>query len=268
MSVALGKLLSKLVMPVAAVLALIALALLLLAAGRRRSAAAALVAAFAVLAVSSLPPCAERLAAALERAHPPQALDQLVPADAILLLGGATRPPRPPREFPELGEAGDRVLHAARLYHAGKAPLVVVSGGGASEPGALPTEAARLTFVLEALGVPASAILREEASVNTRDNCVNAKRLLDERGARDVLLVTSALHMRRAFATCRTAGLAVRAAPTDYLGAPDASGALRLAPDAGALLITELSLHELLGFWIYERRGWIDASGADSRRAQ
>jgi uncharacterized SAM-binding protein YcdF (DUF218 family) len=257
MSVALGKLLTKLVMPVSAVLALIALALLLLAFGRRRGAAAALATAFAALGLASLPPCAEALVAALERAHPPQPLAELAAADAILLLGGATRPALAPREFPELAEAGDRALHAARLYHARKAPLVVVAGGGTPPGSATPTEADNLAFVLEALGVPASAIVRETASENTHQNCVNAKHLLDARGARDVLLVTSAIHMRRAFATCRTAGLAVRAAPTDYFATPGDGRGLRLVPEAEALLVTQLSLHELLGFWVYERRGWI-----------
>jgi uncharacterized SAM-binding protein YcdF (DUF218 family) len=257
MSFGLAKLLGKLAMPVAAVLALMALALLLLAVGWRRTAAAVLAVAFAALAAASLPSCATRLAAELERAHPPQPLAALEPADAILLLGGTTKPALPPREFPELSEAGDRILHAARLYHAAKAPFVLVSGGGRPPAGTPETEADRVAFVLEALGVPPAAIVRETRSLDTHENCTNAKPLLDARGASDVLLVTSALHMRRAFATCRTAGIAVRAVPTDYLAAAGDSFGGTFAPDAGALFVTQLTLHELLGFWVYERRGWI-----------
>jgi uncharacterized SAM-binding protein YcdF (DUF218 family) len=253
MSLALGKLLTKLVMPISAALGLMALALLLLALGRRRGAAAALVAAIAGLWLAALPPVAERLAWALESAHPATPIDTLAPADAILLLGGATRPAQPPREFPELNEASDRMFYAARLFHAGKAPFVLVSGGGSPEH----TEAGNIAFVLDALGVPASAIVREEVSRNTYENCVEAKRLLDERGARDVLLVTSALHMRRAVATCRSAGVSVRAAPTDYYAAPSDSRGDTLVPDAEALMLTHLALREYLGYWVYARRGWI-----------
>jgi uncharacterized SAM-binding protein YcdF (DUF218 family) len=257
MSFGLGKLLGKLAMPVASVLGLMALALLLLALGRRRSAAAVLAVAIAALAAASLPSCAVRLAAGLERAHPPQPLARLAPGDAILLLGGTTKPALPPREFPELSEAADRILHAARLYHAAKAPLIVVSGGGTPPEGTRETEADRVAFVLEALGVPAGAIVLERESLDTHENCTNAKPLLDARGADDVLLVTSALHMRRALATCRTAGIAVRAVPTDYLAVAGDSFGGSLAPDAGALFVTQLALHEWLGFWVYERRGWI-----------
>jgi uncharacterized SAM-binding protein YcdF (DUF218 family) len=253
MSLELGKLLTKLVMPISAALGLMALALLLLALGRRRGAAAALLAAFAGLWLAALPPVAERLAWALESAHPATPLADLAPADAILLLGGATRPALPPREFPELNEASDRMFYAARLFHAGKAPFVLVSGGGAAEQ----TEAGNLAFVLEALGVPADAIVREEESRNTYENCVEARRILDARGARDVLLVTSALHMPRAFATCRSAGLAVRAAPTDYYAAPSDTRGDTLVPDAEALMLTHLALRERLGYWVYARRGWI-----------
>jgi uncharacterized SAM-binding protein YcdF (DUF218 family) len=69
--------------------------------------------------------------------------------------------------------------------------------------------------------------------------------------------VTSALHMRRAFASCRSAGLAVRAAPTDYQVAGTAGGPFDLLPDAEALLLTHLALRERLGFLVYQRRGWI-----------
>lgn len=256
MSLALGKLLSKLAFPLSAALVLAAFALVAIALGRRRAALAALAPACLGLWLASLPALAEWLAAGLERQHPARPIAELPPADAILLLGGVTRPAPPPGDFPELGDAADRVVHAARLYHAGKAPIVVASGGRLPwQQG--PAEAESLGVVLEALGVPASAIVREDASTNTYENCVNSKRLLEARGAHDVLLVTSALHMRRAFATCRTAGLALRAAPTDFQVAGRARLGGGLVPEPEALLLTHLTLHERLGFWVYQRRGWI-----------
>jgi uncharacterized SAM-binding protein YcdF (DUF218 family) len=256
MSLALGKLLAKLVLPLSAALGLMALALLALALGRRRSAGAALGAAFLGLWLASLPALAERLAAALEDAYPPTPMAELAPADAILLLGGATKPALRPREFIELTDAADRVVHAARLFHAGKAPLVVVSSGRMPWQTGLPPEAEGIAALLQALGVPAGAIVREEASANTYENCVNSKRLLDARGVREVLLVTSALHMRRAVATCRTAGIALRAAPTDFWAVGDDS-TRDVVPDVEALMLTHLALRERLGFFVYERRGWI-----------
>ena len=234
-----------------------ALALLALALGRRRSAGVTLGAAFLGLWLASMPAVAERLAAALENVHPGVPMAEIAPADAILLLGGATKPALPPREFPELTEAADRVVHAARLFRAGKAPIIVVSSGRMPWQTALPPEADGIAALLVELGVPAGAIVREVESANTHENCVNSKRLLDALGAREVLLVTSALHMPRAFATCRTAGLALRPAPTDYWATGDEASTLDVVPDTEALMLTHLALRERIGFWIYERRGWI-----------
>jgi uncharacterized SAM-binding protein YcdF (DUF218 family) len=257
MSLGLGKLLTQLVLPLSVAIGLLVLALLALALGRRRVATVGLALACSGLWLASLPVLADRLAATLESVHPATPLAEIAPADAILLLGGATRPALPPRDFPELSEAGDRVVYAARLFRAGKAPFVLVSSGRMPWQKEGPAEAVGISVLLELLGVPAGAIVREESSANTYENCVNSKRLLDARAAHEVLLVTSALHMRRAFATCRSAGLAVRAAPTDYQVAGTAGGAFDLLPDAEALLLTHLALRERLGFLVYQRRGWI-----------
>jgi uncharacterized SAM-binding protein YcdF (DUF218 family) len=258
MSLFLGKLAAQLVLPLSAVLALMALALLCLALRRSQAAALLLGVAVAGLWLASTPVLSERLVASLERAHAATPLAALAPGDAILLLGGGTRPALAPREFPELSEAGDRVLHAARLFRAGKAGIVVASGGRVPWRTRGPVEAESMARLLIDLGVPAQAILREDRSTNTRENCLRSKELLDARGARDVLLVTSALHMRRAFATCRRAGLAVRAVPTDFWVADEGPAtALDFAPDPEALAFTHFALREWLGFFVYQRRGWI-----------
>jgi uncharacterized SAM-binding protein YcdF (DUF218 family) len=258
MSLLLGKLAAQLVLPLGAALLLLALALVLLALGRVRGAALLLGTAFAGLWLASTPLLAERLAAPLERAQLAPPLARLAPADAILVLGGATEPALPPREFPEVTDAGDRVLHAARLFRAGKAPVVVVSSGRLPWQTRGPAEAEGMSELLVELGVPREAIVREERSANTHDNCVFSKLLLDARGARDVLLVTSALHMPRALATCRTAGLPVRPAPTDFHVADEGPRIGNgLTPDPEALLLTHAALRERLGFLVYQRRGWI-----------
>ncbi len=61
--------------------------------------------------------------------YSPVAVAETPTADAIVALGGAVEGPAPPRIALDLSDAADRVLHAARLYRAGKAPVVVISGG-------------------------------------------------------------------------------------------------------------------------------------------
>lgn len=252
-------LLTQLVLPLTGSLLLLCGALLALGLGlgRRRLAASLVAASGGGLWLAALPPVAARIAAPLERMHPAVRLDDTEKADAILLLGGALTPAHPPREFPELSEAADRIVFAARLFHAGKAPLVLVSGGQAPGRSESAPEAAGIAALLELLGVPAGAIVREEQSTNTHENCIRSRPLLEARGARDILLVTSALHMPRALATCRSAGLAVRPAATDHWATDAPLRALDLLPDPQALLLTHLALRERIGFFVYEQRGWI-----------
>ena len=50
--------------------------------------------------------------------------------DAIVVLGGSIGPAVPPlRPDPQLYDSSDRVWHAARLFHRGVAPRIIVSGG-------------------------------------------------------------------------------------------------------------------------------------------
>jgi uncharacterized SAM-binding protein YcdF (DUF218 family) len=149
------------------------------------------------------------------------------------------------------------VLHAARLYRAGKAPLVVASGGNPPHLGAEASESEDMADLLVEWGVPREAIVTEGASLDTRENAVGTARLLTARGLRRILLVTSALHMTRAAAAFRAAGLEVLPAPTDYQ-AVDAREVTWLdwLPDAGALARSSRALHEHLGRVWYRLRGW------------
>jgi uncharacterized SAM-binding protein YcdF (DUF218 family) len=156
------------------------------------------------------------------------------------------------------------VLHAARLHRAGKAPYVIATGGPMAWRDSGTEGAPLMAGLLEEWGVPHEAILIEGSARNTHENCERAKEIVDRRGLGRVLLVTSALHMRRALATCRTAGLDVVAAPTDY-GIVDGRGdqPLRYIPDSTALDSTTQVFRELLGFEVYRLRGWIADEGED-----
>jgi uncharacterized SAM-binding protein YcdF (DUF218 family) len=191
---------------------------------------------------------AEGLAGSLEARTAPLASSE-GPADAIVLLGGGVMPALAPRTVPELADAGDRVLEAARLWREGRAPLVVACGGSLDGS---PPEASSLAALLQFLGVPPDAILEELRSRNTHENAVEAWRVLEPRGARRILLVTSALHMPRAAALFRAQGFEVVPAPTDWLivdpGPRSRLGvALSLLPNVESLAITTRALREWLG---------------------
>lgn len=95
---------------------------------------------------------------------------------------------------------------ALGLYHAGAAPRLLLSGGGA---GAVP-EAEVMRRLAVAAGVPESALLLDTRSANTVENALECACLLavDRPGA--VLLVTDAAHAPRAHLLFCMAGLPVR----------------------------------------------------------
>ncbi len=110
-------------------------------------------------------------------------------ADAIVVLGGGVGGVTKNVPIPELYSGGDRCVHAARLYHAGKAPIIIPTGAGAKEQ-ELP--------LLRSLLIPQDAIVLEAKSRDTEENARFTLELLKKRGAKKCLLVTSSWHLPRA----------------------------------------------------------------------
>ena len=189
----------------------------------------------------------------IEGEFPPLAMTAVPAAQAIVVIGGAMAPPGPGRPYPDLTAGADRVWHGARLFHAGKAPLLVLSGGGDPARGPVSEAEAMRTFLLD-LGVPQAAMVLESDSRNTRQNAHQVARLLRARGVNRVLLVTSALHMRRALTHFRAEGLDAVPVATDHSSAEPAS-ALSILPDADALDGSTRALKEWVGQWIWSSGG-------------
>ncbi len=253
-----SELATVLALPLGASLCLALLALLLLLLRRRRLGGACLVASVLLLWLASTPLVSTLVRGRMEARFPPVAIGETEPAAAIAVLGGGLAPRVPPRLWVDLGAAGDRVLHAARLHRAGRAPVVIATWGNVPwRRQDRPAVPAARELLLE-WGVPEEALVLEKMGPTTRSECVNLRRILDERGIKgDVLLVTSALHMRRALAACRTAGVPARPAATDYEVTRVKHSLLDLVPDAYSLEGSNRAVKELLGYWVYRMRGWI-----------
>lgn len=241
----LDKIAIALISPLGTALLLAVLALLL--ARWRRPAAAWWLGALAVawLWTWSTPIASNTLRAALENSYPPQPAAALPQAQAIVVLGGGIRPPELPGDTPDLSDAADRVWHAARLYRAGKAPLLVLSGG--SDPAvSAASEAESMRQLLADLGVPDAAMQLEQRSRNTRQNAAYTAELLQPLGVQQILLVTSALHMPRAVRLFEAQGFEVLSAATDH-GARQRFEPLDWLPDAGGLDGSARAMKEWVG---------------------
>lgn len=252
MSFEITKLLSLLLYPLNQSLLLLILALLLLWIGARRSAGLLLLLAIGWLWLCSTAVSADWLMGRLEQEYRPKALSVTPEADAILVLGGATRGDTHMSSLGDLNQQSDRLVHAVSLYKAGRAPRIVLSGG--SRPGGRP-EAQLMREILEVMGVPAEAMLTEEASRDTYENARFSQTVLAGKGVNRILLVTSAYHMRRAEALFRASGFDVVPAPTDYQRLVAPPLVPRWLPTADDLERTTRALHEHVGFWVYVVRG-------------
>ena len=252
----LDKFLAQFAYPLGFSLGLGLLALLLAALGRRRWGAGLALAALGWLGLWSLPAVSDALRLSLEGRFPNRPVVELPAADAVVVLGGGIDAEPPGWPYPDLRAAADRVWHAARIYHAGKAPRVIVSGGAQPWLGERGPEAGAMRRLLVDLGVPDEALRFEARSRSTRENAVHTAELLARLGLTRVLLVTSALHMPRALASFRAVGVDAVPAPADFEVMPEPAHLLRWLPDAGALYDSTRALKEYLGLWVYRWRGW------------
>ena len=227
-----------------------------------RRATGAIALALFILFFSSNPGVSNKLLTTLERQY--LTPSPMPTADAIVVLGGATRPATPPRPWIDVLESGDRILYGARLYNQGQAPKLILSGGRVHWRGSSDgSEAEDMKEIAIAMNVPAADILLENTSLNTRQNALNVKKVLEAQSIDSVLLVTSAVHMPRAAAIFRKLDIDITPAPTDYLvPIQDKKNTiegriLSLLPNAESLDHFTTALKEYVGFIIYRLRGWV-----------
>jgi uncharacterized SAM-binding protein YcdF (DUF218 family) len=126
--------------------------------------------------------------------------------DCAIVLGGMA-------EFDEnnnrlsMRRGGDRIWQAINLYHLGKVDKILISGNNGYILDDGLDEANQFKEVLIQNEIPAEDILVEVKSKNTYENAVESKKILDKHDEiESVLLVTSALHMRRSKACFEKAG--------------------------------------------------------------
>ncbi|MDY7007756.1 MAG: YdcF family protein [Cyanobacteriota bacterium] len=186
-------------------------------------------------------------------------------ADAIVLLGqGTTQPVIPDRIQIQLTKTAERIIYASQLYKKGLAPYIIVSAGPRIGDDDSTVEAVDIKKILVELGVPRRAIILESDGRTVHQSAIETREILDARGLDPtVILVTSAVNVRRASLTFTDIGMRVIPAPTDFNTVnpyEDSSYRFVLAdflPNAQALLLTTEVWEEYLALFYYFLRGWL-----------
>ena len=143
-----------------------------------------------------------------------------------------------------------RVLETAVLFAHTHATVIV---SGASPTGTPETETVRGELVRH--GVPADRIQLESGSRTTHESALYVTRVLHGRPA---LLVTSAMHMRRAMRSFTKAGAhVIPVSAPDSFGEAEGGFASRLTPSLLAFQVGESAVYEYFGLAYYWSRGWV-----------
>ena len=139
--------------------------------------------------------------------------DQAAPADVIVVLGSRVYPGDVPG--PSLVR---RARHAAALYQAGLAPIIICSGGQ-GEPG-LMSEAEAACRVAAELGVPPASLLLEDQAHSTEENALNTAKIMAAHGWQTAIVSSDGFHLYRAELLFRKAGLVAYPSPAQHTTGP------------------------------------------------
>lgn len=127
-------------------------------------------------------------------------------SDAVIVLGAAQYNGRPSPVFQW------RLMHAARLYKEGVAPVVVTVGGG--QPGDRYTEAGSGRQWLADHGVPANKIVAVGKGTNTEQSLVAVGREFRRHDWSSAVLVSDPWHALRTRTMARDQGIEAETSPT------------------------------------------------------
>lgn len=207
-----------------------------------------------LLCVLSLPVVGDALMLSIEAPYHRIPLERVRKAEAVVVLSGMLQQIEG-APLGEFGEAADRFEGGLDLYKAGKAPLLIFTGGQMPWDTSCVPEGKLLTARARLRGVPASHIRLTAPVANTAGEALATAKLLGASPGKPkrIILVTSAFHMQRALMLFRTAGFEVDPYPVDFL-ATDLKSRMTLldfVPGSNGMRSSSDALRELIGRAVY-----------------
>ena len=174
-------------------------------------------------------------------------------AQIVVVLGGGSRANAYEYENSVTVQTGvlERLRYTARVARLTELPILV-SGGNVLDQN-LPSEASLMAEVMR-VDFHTTVDFLEHKSRNTAENAQYSFALLAPLGIDRIILVTHAIHMRRAVERFKWAGFDVLPAPTYFMANTEPLKLLDFIPSAEALQNNHMILHELLGRYWYRLR--------------
>lgn len=176
----------------------------------------------------------------------------------IVLSGGLLGAYSPIPEYFDLERGSDRLLTGYFLYKKGICRKLLLTG--ADHPNLIAQGRGEVQLAKKLLmewGVPDEAILLETKARNTYENALFVASMLEGEPAQDLLLVTSAYHMRRSIGCFTKVGLRTDPFPSDFFISPDHLPLKYcLTPDPKASEAFQKLWREWVGMIAYKMAGY------------
>lgn len=155
---------------------------------------------------------------------------------------------------------GDRIWQAIALYKRKKIDKILISGDDGVIVNRGLKEAIQFKKELVVWGIPANDILIETSSKNTYQNAVKSVELIRNKYKKipPCLLITSALHMKRARACFTKLGVKVSPFSTDHYTGPNRAYHIDeyFIPNVGTMASWGRLIHEWVGYLAYKIKGY------------
>lgn len=154
-------------------------------------------------------------------------------------------------------ESIDRLLQTLDLYSQGHVDTIIISGGSARLIFKEKIESTVLKDYLVGIGMDEKRIIAETESRNTQENAANTLKLIENPEDLNILLVTSAFHMRRAEAVFNKKGIAVDIYPTHFISSTGPFNPVSIVlPSASTFSGWEMLIKEVVGLIMYKIKGY------------
>jgi uncharacterized SAM-binding protein YcdF (DUF218 family) len=189
---------------------------------------------------------------------PPTKLQQVKKYDYAIVLGGFSSYDTVYHKM-KLTNAGDRIWQTLQLYYQKKVTKIFISGGSGKLLHQEQTEADKVKDFLILMNIPEKNIVIDQTSRNTHENAVNTSVWLANHDPKATcILVTSAIHMRRAAGCFKKEGIKVTTYSADWKSEPRTYDFDQLIiPNSGVLEGWDITIKEMIGYVTYLVMGYL-----------
>lgn len=191
--------------------------------------------------------------------HPAEALSKFENnSNTIVILGGLSSYDDKTNRI-HFKEASDRLLQGILLHKGTPESKIIISGGSAEIYFEERPEADYLKEYLINIGLDESCILFEKQSRNTHENALYTAQLCDSvLLKKDITLITSGFHMRRARMCFEKQGFTVSPLAAHlYANHQPLKPMDYFMPSLGTLQLWPMLLKEWMGIMVYKAKGFV-----------